>query len=140
MPEEFGPWKTVDNQYDLWNGNGTLNQIRDRLRGIVHRRTTNRLRTVVHQRIDCASRTVCRRRRKAVGKKDPDEPEDHALGRSREGFSTKIHLLCDAAGHRLIGWLKECRRVFSRFEKTTINFAGMIKIAFIERYLKLATR
>ena len=37
----------------------------------------------------------------------------------------------------LIGWLKECRRVFSRFEKTERNFGGMIKIAFIERYLLL---
>ena len=37
---------------------------------------------------------------------------------------------------RLIGWLKECRRVFSRFEKTAVNYAGMIKMAFIERYLK----
>ena len=37
----------------------------------------------------------------------------------------------------LIGWLKECRRVFSRFEKTAKNFGGMIKIAFIERYLRL---
>lgn len=37
---------------------------------------------------------------------------------------------------RLIGWLKECRRVFSRFEKTAINYAGMIKMAFIERYLR----
>ncbi|MEZ6129587.1 MAG: transposase [Planctomycetaceae bacterium] len=41
---------------------------------------------------------------------------------------------------RLIGWLKECRRIFSRFEKTAINFAGMIKMAFIERYLRLATK
>ena len=39
---------------------------------------------------------------------------------------------------RLIGWLKECRRVFSRFEKTAKNFAGMVKMAFIQRYLKLA--
>ena len=41
---------------------------------------------------------------------------------------------------RLIGWLKECRRVFSRFEKTAKNFAGMIKMAFIQRYLKLAVQ
>lgn len=39
---------------------------------------------------------------------------------------------------RLIGWLKECRRVFSRFEKTAKNFAGMVRMAFIQRYLKLA--
>ncbi|WP_020467582.1 transposase [Singulisphaera acidiphila] len=37
----------------------------------------------------------------------------------------------------LIGWLKECRRVFSRFEKTAKNFGGMIKMAFIKRYLRL---
>lgn len=40
---------------------------------------------------------------------------------------------------RLIGWLKECRRVFSRFEKTAKNFGGMIKMAFIERYLRVCT-
>ncbi len=38
---------------------------------------------------------------------------------------------------RLIGWLKECRRVFSRFEKTAKNFGGMIRMAFIQRYLRL---
>jgi transposase len=169
---------------------------------------------------------VCRRRWK---KRDPDEPADHALGRSRGGFSTKIHLLVDSFGHllafvitggqvhettavesvlkeadanlhdgdgnplawpvnlagdkgyraawiddllkqlginpvipskanedrdargvefnresyrrrniveRAIGWLKECRRVFSRFDKTAINYCGMIKMAMIERFLK----
>ena len=40
---------------------------------------------------------------------------------------------------RLIGWIKECRRVFSRFEKTATNFLGMIRLAFIQRYLKLIT-
>ena len=172
-------------------------------------------------------REVCRRGRE---KGDPEEPADHALGRSRGGYSTKIHLLCDGHGHplhfhltpgqahettafvplligadervtdgdggpvawpvalagdkgyradwideyliglgidpvipskenedrsarpvefdrdayrrrsiveNLIGWLKECRRVFSRFEKTAKNFGGMIKMAFIERYLRL---
>lgn len=38
---------------------------------------------------------------------------------------------------RLIGWLKECRRVFSRFEKTAKNFAGMVRLAFIQRYLRV---
>lgn len=40
---------------------------------------------------------------------------------------------------RLIGWLKESRRIFSRFEKTAKNFAGMIRMAFIHRFLRLAT-
>lgn len=170
---------------------------------------------------------MCWRRRK---KGDPNEPDDHALGRSRGGFSTKIHLVGDAGGvpinfelsagqdhentrledllngiddemttgagdpvpwpaamagdkgyraewidemllevgvtpvipskenedrnarlvefdkecyrrraiiEQLIGWLKECRAVFARFEKTAINYAGMIKMAFIQRYLKM---
>jgi len=38
---------------------------------------------------------------------------------------------------RLIGWIKESRRIFSRFEKTAKNFGGMLKMAFIRRYLRL---
>lgn len=41
---------------------------------------------------------------------------------------------------RLIGWIKECRRIFSRFEKTAKNFTGMIRLAFIQRYLRLLVR
>jgi len=38
---------------------------------------------------------------------------------------------------RLIGWLKESRRILTRFEKTAINYAGMIKLAFIHRYFRI---
>ena len=178
-----------------------------------------------YRRSGCSLR--CRWRKK----RDQEEPEDHALGRSRGGFSTKIHILCDSEGHplyavlspgqsheslyvqdvlngadaylvdtkgraiawpdalagdkgyradwidnqllelgitpvipsksnenrdarpvsfdketyrdrniveRLIGWLKESRRIFSRFEKTAKNYSGMIKLGFIRRYLRLA--
>lgn len=37
---------------------------------------------------------------------------------------------------RLIGWLKESRRIFSRFEKTAKNFGGMLTLAFIRQYLQ----
>ncbi len=37
-----------------------------------------------------------------------------------------------------VGWLKECRRIGTRFEKLAINFLAMLKLAIIERYLKLA--
>jgi transposase len=37
---------------------------------------------------------------------------------------------------RLIGWLKEYRRIFSRFEKSAKNFGGMIRLGIIQRYLK----
>ena len=41
---------------------------------------------------------------------------------------------------RLIGWLKESRRIFTRFEKTAKNYLGMLKLAFIHRYLRLICR
>jgi transposase len=161
-------------------------------------------------------------------KRDPEEPADHALGRSKGGFTTKMHLLADGNGNplgfhltggqvhestvvdavlmsandlidcegepvawpvavsgdkgyradwidqylidlgitpvipskanehrstraeafdkelyrrrniveRVIGWLKEFRRVFSRYEKSAKNFGGMIRLGFIQRYLK----
>ena len=38
---------------------------------------------------------------------------------------------------RVIGWLKEYRRVFARFEKSAKNFGGMIRIAFTQRYMRV---
>jgi transposase len=36
-----------------------------------------------------------------------------------------------------VGWLKECRAVATRYEKLALNYLGLIKLAFIERYLRL---
>jgi len=36
---------------------------------------------------------------------------------------------------RLIGWLKECRRVATRYEKLAVNFLAMLQLALIARYL-----
>ncbi len=35
-----------------------------------------------------------------------------------------------------IGWLKESRRIGTRFEKLSINFLAMLKLAMIRRYLR----
>lgn len=160
----------------------------------------------------------------------PDEPADHALGRSRGGFGSKFHILVDGNGtplevevtagqvhdsqqlepilkkvqvhqqcgrpksrpqrlagdkgyssgrirrylhkrgikaiiphkdneaarhdpavtvdketyrrrsivEQVAGWLKECRRVATRFEKLAINFLAMVKLAMIKRTLRIA--
>jgi transposase len=39
-----------------------------------------------------------------------DEPKDHALGRSRGGFGTKVHLVCDSSGAILAIWLTAGQR------------------------------
>ena len=36
-----------------------------------------------------------------------------------------------------VGWLKECRRIATRFEKLAVNYLGMLKLAMITRYLRL---
>ncbi len=36
-----------------------------------------------------------------------------------------------------IGWLKECRRIATRFEKLAINFLAMMKLAMIQRCLRI---
>jgi len=38
---------------------------------------------------------------------------------------------------RAIGWLKESRRVATRFEKLALNFLSMVKQAILRRYIKL---
>lgn len=50
----------------------------------------------------------------------------------------------DATGYRrrnvverCIGWLKACRRLATRFEKLAIHFLGMVKLAMIQRCLRL---
>jgi len=154
-----------------------------------------------------------------------EEPQDHALGRSRGGFTTKVHLICDRRGtplgiavsagqahesrfflevfeasrlprtrkraryrpdklagdkgynvesirdllrrrgieaviprrvpdegrdgpfdreayrernivERCIGWLKECRRVFSRYDKRATSYLAFLKLAVLRRLLK----
>lgn len=36
-----------------------------------------------------------------------------------------------------VGWLKECRRIATRFEKLALSFLAMFKVAIIQRYLKI---
>ena len=36
-----------------------------------------------------------------------------------------------------VGWLKEFRRIGTRFEKLAVNFHGMLQLAMIQRYFRL---
>jgi transposase len=38
---------------------------------------------------------------------------------------------------RCIGWLKECRRIATRFENLAVNALAMIKVAILERQLEV---
>lgn len=54
------------------------------------------------------------------------EPADHALGQSRGGWSTKIHLACDAHGiitavHLTAGQINECTQVATLLDSVSIG-------------------
>jgi transposase len=218
----YGPWQTVYERFSRWTKDGTW----------------GRLLEALHARLDAAGKidwdlfcidgSSVRAGRAAAGASPtdgtPDEPLDHALGRSRGGFGTKIHLVCDGRGlpmavtvtagqrhestqfeavlgqvrvpgrvgrprrrprvlagdkgysyprirrylrrrgikaviptrkdqrrlpsfdqpayrrrnvvERCIGWLKESRRLATRFEKLGENFLAMVKLAILERLMK----
>lgn len=97
VPERYGPWKTVYERFRRWRRDGTIDRILARLH----------LALDSGGRIDhdlwCVDATVVRSGRSANGaesrgKKVAGEPADHALGRSRGGFGTKLHLVVDGHG------------------------------------------
>lgn len=58
---------------------------------------------------------------------------------SREGaarFRPAVYRRRNAV-ERCIGWLKECLRVATRFEKFAVNFLAMLQLAIIRRYLRI---
>jgi len=42
-----------------------------------------------------------------------------------------------AVVEQCVGWLKEYRRIGTRYEKLAVNFHGMLQLAMIRRYLKI---
>lgn len=230
-PERFGPWQTVHHYRNAWRADGTLDKIILALQVRLDRGGK------IDWNLWCVDGSVVRAARCAAGAAaasvlmHDDEPQDHGLGRSRGGFTSKFHLITDgngvplavevSAGQRhdstmfeatmeavvgiprrvgrprrrperiagdkgysyqwirdwlrnhgvgavipqrddqrenhkgrpiefdkdayrrrsvieqCIGWLKECRKVLTRYEKLAINFAAMIKLAIVQRYLRL---
>ena len=55
--------------------------------------------------------------------------------RRRPGFDREAYRGRNVV-ERCISWLKECRRVATRYEKLARNFLAMIKLAMIERLLR----
>lgn len=95
IPLRYGPWKTVYDRFNKWRRSGLWEQLLKRLqvqldqKGMIDWSRWNIDSTVVR-----ASRSAAGAKKKAL----ESEPSDHALGRSRGGFGTKVHLVSDAGG------------------------------------------
>lgn len=219
LPEEFGNWKTVYNRFRRWVKEGRWDRIfRHLLRRIDSLGNIDRT-------VWCVDGSVVRAHRCASGMVPEGEEDEkrHALGRSRGGYSTKLHVMTDGRGtllavtatpgqrnestefenlfehcelsvhfhrdrptaiagdkgysaqairesikkrsiepvipirsnenadatfnrsfyrkrnivERLIGWLKESRRIATRYDKLADSYLAFLKLAAIRRMLRM---
>ena len=223
VPEEFGKWKTVYNRFRRWRSEGVWDQI---LKCLLHRLDREGL---IDRDLWCVDGSLIRAHRAAAGANtnSTEIAENQGLGRSRGGFSSKLHVLTDGVGtplgvtltagqrnesiefenlmntvpatwlrdpdwrpgaiagdkgystvhirdwlkahqvqdiiasrsnetgseqfdrklyrqrnvvERAIGWLKENRRIATRYDKTASSYLAVVKIAIIRKLLKIQLR
>nr|WP_255474075.1 IS5 family transposase [Pontibacter qinzhouensis] len=84
LPERFGPWNSVYQRFRRWARKGVWQQVFEELQ---------------EPDLDwlLLDSTTIRAHQQAAGQKNNAAAE--ALGRSRGGFSTKVHACCDALGN-----------------------------------------
>ena len=115
LPERYGPWKIVYQRFRQWRDDGTFDRILTRLHLRLREDGTVDLDTWM---VDSTSIRATRSASGAGKKGGAIEPPDHALGRSRGGLTTKIHLLCDSRGFPLTFSLSAGQQV-SRLTRLT---------------------
>lgn len=218
LPAEFGSWKTVYNRFRRWVVEGLWDKLFFQILQRMDRLGN------IDRTVWCVDGSVIRAHRAASGMDQQSDESDeyHALGRSRGGYSTKLHVMTDSRGtllaatvtggqrhesqefenlfehcelsvhllrdrpdaiagdkgyssqsiresittkkikavipsrsnessakefdkgayrsrnivERLIGWLKESRRIAMRFDKLADTYLSFVKLAAIRRMLK----
>jgi transposase len=95
LPERYGPWQTVYSRFRLWKRTGVFDQVLARVQEIAH--AEGRLDWDIHH----VDGTVIRAHQHAAGGKKGD-PGAEALGWSRGGFYTKVHIRCDNRGQPIV--------------------------------------
>lgn len=63
---------------------------------------------------------------------DPDDPNQRRDPNFDKASYRRRNVI-----ERCIGWLKECRRIVTRFEKLALNFTAMVKLAMIGRCFRM---
>jgi transposase len=96
IPARYGPWHTCYDRYVRWQRQGLWRQILQALQA--QEDAAGRL----HWAEGSLDSTIVRAHQHAAGAPSgPRGPAGEALGRSRGGLTTKIHLLCDDRGRPL---------------------------------------
>ncbi|WP_078956832.1 IS5 family transposase [Streptomyces iranensis] len=100
LPAEYGPWQTVYGLFRRWQRNGTWPALLTQLQARADAAGLITWEVNVDSTICRAHQHAAGARREGLAQKEPPggtrtEPDDHGLGRSRGGFTTKIHLACE---------------------------------------------
>jgi transposase len=75
-------------------------------------------------------------RSRRIGRVIPTADNERARHDGRVKFD-KLAYRRRAIIENCVGWLKECRRIATRFEKLAVNYLGMLKLGMIERCLRI---
>ncbi|MEH2412969.1 IS5 family transposase [Nostoc sp.] len=123
MPERYGKWESIATRFYRWQKAGIWNQILEHLQAITDEQ--GNLDWQVHYVDGTVVRALYSRRR---WKKGGDE--DEKLGRSRGGFSTKIHIRCEGKGKPITFLLSPGQRnIVERAINRTLVVAVVIIVA-----------
>jgi transposase len=97
VPARYGTWQRVYGLFRSWQRDGTWARILSALQGLAEAKGLITWDVSVDSTINRAHQHAAGARRDPSAQKEPpgDEPADHALGRSRGGLTTKIHLGCE---------------------------------------------
>jgi transposase len=75
-------------------------------------------------------------RRRRIGAVIPMRDNEHVNDRDCFGRFDKRAYRKRNVVERCVGWLKNCRRICTRYEKLAVNFQAMVTLAMIVMYLK----
>jgi transposase len=72
--------------------------------------------------------------RAVIPRRKDQRPDDGRVKFDRQTYRRR------AVVEQSVGWLKESRAVATRFDKLAVNYLATVKVAMIQRYLRLLTR
>jgi transposase len=97
LPAQYGPWATVYWLFTTWQRSGVWTMVWQSLQALARAERHLTWEVAVDSTTARAHLAAAGAGRRTLA----DEPADHALGRSRGGWSTKLHLAVDTSGHPL---------------------------------------
>ncbi|MCK9905338.1 IS5 family transposase [Frankia sp. Cpl3] len=99
VPARYGTWQTIYGLFRKWQRDGTWDRILTQLQARADAQGLITWDVSVDSTVARAHQHAAGARKKDLQREPPGgvaaEPADHGLGRSRGGFSTKIHLACE---------------------------------------------